>query len=275
VPVLIVGASSDVGRTLARLLREEDAQVRAYVAEDDASLRAAGCHVAIGEWDDIGRIESAMEQVHTVVHLAPALTPPERRSIEWMIEETTDVAIRAAVSADVKRFLSVVHAGAELSSRNGFLIANGHAADMVERSGLEHVVLECAPVVDEHTVFGAHLIEAKRARVPVAPGDGSQRINPIAAADVAHALLLCDAREASVAGRFTLGGPDDVTYDEMIAMHTGAERISHKRSVPGLPRALAQVYARDCVVDSKAFLHAFPMTMTSLRDALASLIPKH
>lgn len=270
-PVLIVGASSDVGRHLAALLLAEDAQVRVYVSTEDRDLRAAGCKVAVGEYDDMGRIESAMEQVHTVVHLAGDAEPAAGRSIEWMIEETTDVAVRAAGSADVRRFLATSHVGAEPAADNVFLAARGRADALVAGAGMEYGVIRCAPVIGLGTHFGAALRAARGARTPVAPGRGSQRLNPVAAVDVARALFLADSREGAVHGTWNLGGPETISYDDLIARVTGRDRVAHKRTVPGLPQALAQVYADDALADPAEFLAAFPMEMTPLDVALSSL----
>jgi uncharacterized protein YbjT (DUF2867 family) len=73
-PVLVTGAESRLGAGVLDLLRSTGGELRAYVDatvatdEDTARLRAAGCKVALGELDDEGHLEAALEQVHTVAH---------------------------------------------------------------------------------------------------------------------------------------------------------------------------------------------------------------
>jgi NADH dehydrogenase len=268
VPVLITGAASDVGRRLAAILLSQGAQVRTYVTTDDGALRAAGCKVAIGELDDIGRIESAMEQVHTVVHLAGGAEPPPGRSIEWLNEEITDVVVRAAVSAEVVRVLTTSEAGADPAAANAYLRLRGRADRLVSESGLQYAILRCAPVLGLESSLARALARARRGIAAVAPGSGSQRLNPIWAGDVATALALADERDGTVSGIYDLGGPDTVSYDELVRLATGRGRIIHRRSVPALPRVLAEVWSYDLDVNSSEFLAQFPFEQTPLDETL-------
>lgn len=270
-PVLIAGASTDVGRRLARSLLGQGAQVRAFLPEDDPGLRAAGAHVAVGEYDDLGRLESAMEQVHTVIHLIGSAVFPPGRSIEWINEELTAVAVRAAVGAGVTRFLALSELGADPGSANPYLRTRGHADELIRVSGMQYVILRCAPVLGVDTPLGVALGRAGRRPAPVSPGDGRQRLNPVWSGDVAEALLCADTREAGVGDAFDLGGPETLTYDELVRRATGKSRIVHRRSVPGLPRVLADAWSSDRTADASAFLAQFPMTLTALDEALARL----
>jgi hypothetical protein len=68
-PVLVTSAQHPLARRIALRLLEEGGEVRAYAHGAVADLRAAGAIVASGEVDDEGRLEAAMVQVHTVVHV--------------------------------------------------------------------------------------------------------------------------------------------------------------------------------------------------------------
>ncbi|MFY9588508.1 MAG: NAD(P)H-binding protein, partial [Actinomycetota bacterium] len=68
-PVLVTGATGVVGRVLIPKLVASGGQVRVYVRRDVPEYRSMGVHVAVGEADHEGRLESALEQVHTLVHL--------------------------------------------------------------------------------------------------------------------------------------------------------------------------------------------------------------
>ena len=68
-PVLVTGATGCVGRALIPMLVDAGGQVRVYVRRDVPEYRELGVKVAIGEADHEGRLESALEQVHTLVHL--------------------------------------------------------------------------------------------------------------------------------------------------------------------------------------------------------------
>ena len=58
-PVFVLPADTELGLSLVRALRADGAQVHAYATGDGdvGALRATGAHVAVGDLDDIGRIE--------------------------------------------------------------------------------------------------------------------------------------------------------------------------------------------------------------------------
>lgn len=253
------------------MLLADDAPVRAYVEAEDPELRRAGCKLAVGALDDLGRLEAAMEQVHTVVHLAGGPEPPPGRSVEWVNEELTDVAVRAAVGADVARFIAPSEAGAVAEARSAYLRSVRRAEEIVRASGLQHAVLRCAPVLGPSTPLGRALRTQAATRGPVALLPGTQRLNPLWVGDLARALLLADAREATVGGTWELGGPDVVTLVQLVSRAAGRP-AQPKRSMPGLPRALREAYAEDRVAGSRAFLSQFPMALTPLDRALAGTL---
>ena len=261
-PVLIVGASTDVGRELASLLVSDGAQVRAYVFEDDPSLRAMGVHVAVGELDDLGKMESAMEQVHTVVHVPVEPDPPRGRSLDWVVEELTDIAVRAAFSADVVRFLAVSAVGDPTSD---YMRSRIRADAIVTASRMQHAVVRCAPIFGPATPLGRCLHAAASARLPVSLAPGTQRLNPVWAGDVARALLALDDRASAVSGTYELGGPDTLTFDEIVGRVTQRRRV-HRRWLPDVPRELARSWTTDCVADAKSLLAAFPFERTPLEE---------
>jgi len=269
VPVLIIGASSDVGRELARLLLDERAQVRAYVFEDDPALRSIGVHVAVGELDDLGKMESAMEQVHTVVHLPVDPDPPRGRTLEWVVEELLDIAVRAAFSADVVRFLAVSFVG---DPDSDFMRSRMRGDQIVTGSRMQHAVLRCAPILGPSTALGRTLKVAMSARLPVSLAPGTQRLNPVWCSDVARALLLLDDREAGVEGTWELGGPDTATFDELVG-HVTERRLVHRRALPDIPRELTRLWTAECVADSARLLEAFPFERMSLPQAVRRIRP--
>src|SRR5437773_11292492 len=104
-PVLVTGATGCIGRALVPRLIETGGQVRVYIRRDEPSYRSRGVKVAIGDADHEGRLESALEQVHTLVHLVGGPLPDRGVTVEWLNLDTIQVALRAAVNAEVRRVL--------------------------------------------------------------------------------------------------------------------------------------------------------------------------
>lgn len=107
-PVLITGGHRWLARRLALRLVAEGGEVRVYGADDVAALRAAGVLVASGSPLDEGRLDAALTDVHTLVHVGPGLlaSDPGQIAIE------AEVAARAATSAGVRRVITLSVPGA-------------------------------------------------------------------------------------------------------------------------------------------------------------------
>jgi len=181
VPVLINGARSLIGRALAQRLLDEGAQVRAYLRRDDAGLRAAGVHIAIGEPCDVPKLESALTQVHTLVHLVGGAKPERGVSVEFLNDETVECSVIAARSAGVRRILFVSVPGADPAARDRFLAAKGTAEARIVESGCEYGIFRCAPL-----------------------SESGQRGAKLPLARVVDALAGADEREAFVSGVWNL-----------------------------------------------------------------------
>src|SRR5919108_5569160 len=130
-PVLVTGATGCVGRVLVPKLVESGGQVRAYVRRDVPEYRRLGVHVAVGEADHEGRLESALEQVHTLVHLIGGPVPDRGLTVEWLNYDTTVVALRAADNAEVTRVIFLSPIGADPASDDPYLAAKGAAVEAV------------------------------------------------------------------------------------------------------------------------------------------------
>jgi uncharacterized protein YbjT (DUF2867 family) len=246
-PVLVTGATGLVGRALVAQLLSEGGQVRAYVRRDDAALRAAGAHLAIGAMDDVPRLESALTRVHTIVHLIGGVWPESGMSYDLLNRDSTETAVIAAHAADVKRFIFLSFVGADPSSSNEFLAAKGRAEEHIMGSPLEGVILRCAPVWEG---LGVTLQRLGRGRGAGVPGKGSQRVNPISLRDVVAAIVAADARESEVNGMWELGGAETMTMAEAASRAlSGARRV---RPARGAPKPLTDLYARDMVADPSA-----------------------
>ena len=246
-PVLVTGATGLVGRALVAKLLSEGAQVRAYVRRDDAALRAAGAHVAIGAMDDVPKLESALTRAHTIVHLIGGVWPEPGVSYDLLNRDSTEAAVIAAHAADVKRFIFLSFVGADPASSNEFLTAKGRAEQHITSSPMEYAILRLPPILEG---LGPMLQRLGRGRGAGVPGKGTQRVNPILLADVIAAIVAADAREAAVKGTWDLGGSETMTMTDFAERALPGSRVVRVTRLA--PKALAQLYASDMVADSSS-----------------------
>ena len=248
-PVLITGATGCIGRALVPKLVATGGQVRVYVRRDVAEYRSIGVKVAAGDADHEGRIESALEQVHTLVHLIGGPEPERGITVEWLNLDTVQVALRAASNAEVRRVLFLSPLGADPASENAYLAAKGHAEDAVRASGLEYVIFRCAPVIGKGTVLDRFL----RAGLPSRARE--TRTNPIAVGAVVDALVAADTRASEVRGTWELGGPEVLTLGELADRSGIKSTFLSRRS-----SALTDLFARDAIADPAPAAEQFGLT---------------
>lgn len=241
-PVLVTGAETGPGRAVVWALVRSGGEVRVYADPERAEsglvaeYRRAGCKLARGALDDEGRLEQALEQAHTLVHLAgDPLTDPDE------VVEDAAVAVSAAVGAGCRRLVWASHLGVSAPAGNRYLAACAEVEELLADAPLESVVIRRAltygpkdPVTD---VLVAHADEL-----------GEQgRHAPLFASDLAAAVVVAD-RQREAGGDLhvvtSLAGPDVVSTGEFL---TRLRRLPRRvdASGVGVPPALADLLARD------------------------------
>lgn len=250
-PVLVTGATGVVGRTLIPKLVDSGGQVRVYVRREVPEYRSLGVHVAIGEADHEGRLESALEQVHTLVHLIGGPIPERGVTVEWLNYDTTLVALRAAENAEVRRVIFLSPLGADTGSTDRYLTAKGAAVEALRALPMQFAIFHCAPVLAQGSLLANFL---GRGVVPSSARD--VRLNPISVGDVVQAIVAADTRDGEVRGEWDLGGPEVVTLGEL-AQRTGVKT----RRLALAQRELASLYSRDAVADPARAVEQFGLTL--------------
>lgn len=196
-PVMVIGVDNVVGRSAARMLAGRGGEVRTFVqavtGEDPegdrlaADLRSEGCKVAHGWLDDEAHVETALEQVHTVLHLLGRPTDDP----EAYLDRTATV-IGAAIGAGCRRLVLLSDLSAAGPDAlpdlvgNAWLAALAEAEDMAADAPLESVVLRCATIHGS----GDPLTTAVAAGALGPDPNGAHW--PVASRDVAATAVLAD-----------------------------------------------------------------------------------
>lgn len=195
--MLVAGAETALGRATVRALRRSGGEVRVYLdAEvagdaDAEGFRRLGCKTALGTLDDEGRLELALEQVHTVVHCwGGPLTAPD--------DELDGLAgvLSAALGAGCRRLVWASHLGADDPAGVAYLQACADAEALLADATLESIVVRRALTYGPGDELTRRLAAAAGAAVrPEA------RHAPLALADLAAALAQADALDRRATGR--------------------------------------------------------------------------
>ena len=241
VPVLVTAAHRPFARRLAARLLDEGGEVRVVADGDVSALRAGGAFVSVAEPDDEGRIEAALAEVHTVVHVGGGLASPDP---DRLVAEA-EVVAAAATAAGVRRIVCLSLPGAHAAAADPLrrakaavearfahvpcpsvvvragLVDTPWVRDLLVTAGLaaETLEREVAPVRASDLVELLVAFDRARASAPqghlVVAADGPQRLS------VAGYL---DRVGAARVGRGPLRGrrlPDAATVDRVVEVLAG------------------------------------------------------
>jgi nucleoside-diphosphate-sugar epimerase len=197
-PVLITGAEDGLGATTARRLLAGGGEVRLWLdAEvcgdaDARAWRAAGCKVALGTGDDEGRLEAALEQVHTVVHAAGGPLDPAEEATQ-----TFATVVGAALGAGCRRLVWVTDlalaAVGDLATPPPYVTALAERAALAADLPMDVVVCRTGLRYGPRDRLTATLAAADGLRDAAVPHA------PVWLGDVAGAVATADAQRGTVA----------------------------------------------------------------------------
>lgn len=215
---LVTGATGYIGGLLVPRLLAEGWAVRVLTRRRSALDDVPWLHevdVVEGDAssaDDLGTALRGIRVAYFLIHSmgdAADFSEHDRR-----LAETFGAAARAA---DVSRivYLSGLHpSGEELSPH---LASRVEVGQILLRSGVPTAVLQAAVVLgDGSASFDMLRYLASRLPAMVAPKWLKNRIQPIAIDDVMHYLVGAADLPADVNRTFDIGGPDVMTYEDML-----------------------------------------------------------
>ncbi|WP_033280719.1 SDR family oxidoreductase [Streptomyces sp. NRRL F-525] len=231
---LVTGATGYVGGRLVPELLAEGHRVRC-LARTPEKLRdhpwAGDVEVVGGDVTDAASVAAALRDVDVAYYLVHALGTGDR------FEQTDRKAARIfgeqARAAGVRRIVylsGLTPAGVPEGDLSPHLRSRSEVARILLDSGVPTTVLRAAVVIGSGSAsFEMLRYLTERLPVMVTPSWVRTRIQPVAVRDVLRALVGSARMPADVSRAFDIGGPDVLTYREMMTRYA---------AVAGLPRRL-------------------------------------
>jgi NAD(P)H dehydrogenase (quinone) len=260
-PVVVTGATGQVGRRVAARLADRGVAQRLVVRDPERAPRLPGAEVAVADFADPAALRAAFTGAGTLF-LVPASEAADRMSLHAN-------AVDAAAAAGVPRivYLSFVAAGPQ--STFTFARDHWHTEERVRASGVPFTFLRDSLYQDMFPLFVG---EDRVIRGPA--GDG--RVAAVArddVADVAVAVLLDPAHEGRV---YDVTGPVSFTVAEAAAAITAAAGVPVTYQAESLAEAYAsraRYGAPDWAVDGWVTSYSAIATgeLDVVSDAVASL----
>ena len=231
---LVTGATGYIGGRLVPELLAEGHRVRC-LARTPEKLRdhpwAGDVEVVGGDVTDAASVAAALRDVDVAYYLVHALGTGDR------FEQTDRKAARIfgeqARAAGVRRIVylgGLTPANVPEGDLSPHLRSRSEVARILLDSGVPTTVLRAAVVIGSGSAsFEMLRYLTERLPVMVTPSWVRTRIQPVAVRDVLRALVGSARMPADVSRAFDIGGPDVLTYREMMTRYA---------AVAGLPRRL-------------------------------------
>ena len=233
---LVTGASGYIGGRLVPELLTAGYTVRC-MARDPGKLSdrpwSDDVEIAVADAMDEGAVRRALEHVDVAYYLIHSLGTDA--SFEQRDRTAAETFAAAAKAAGVQR---IVYLGGIISGQadelSPHLRSRAEVGDILLASGLPTAALQAAVIIGSGSA-SFEMLRYLTERLPamVTPKWVDTRIQPIAVRDVLRYLVGSAALPADVSRRFDIGGPDVLTYADMMRRYA---------EVAGLtPRIIVQV----------------------------------
>ncbi|MDA3643412.1 NAD(P)H-binding protein [Saccharopolyspora indica] len=281
--VLVVGATGYVGRHIVARLHEDGYRVRAVVRDEERAL-APGAYGApalaerVDEWVVArgGRADVDAAVMSDVDHVVSALGVTRQKADPWEIDFLLN--LRYLELAEEERVDSFLYVGVMNAATGTSMVSRSKHAFMeaLRRADVGPQIVNPSGYFSDLT----EIFDLARRGMAFGLGDGHVRLSPIHGADLAE---FCVSRLRAGAGTWDVGGPEALSYREIVQMAFDA--AGRKPRYVRVPGALASsaVWAADRLSPRAGSLTRFflegmqtdsvgvPFGTRTLRDYFASL----
>ncbi len=231
---LVTGATGYIGGRLVPELLDAGHDVRVLVRDETkarAHAWAKGVEIAVGDATDADDVRSTLDGVDVAYYLLHSIgTGGDFADTERRVASTF---ADAAADAGVGRIVYLGGMVPEDEKLSEHLWSREQVGDILLASGVPTAVLQAGVVIGSGSAsFEMLRYLTERLPVMVTPRWVHSRIQPIAVRDVLRYLVGCADLPDDVNRRFDIGGPDVLTYLEMMQGYATVARLPRRRVLP-------------------------------------------
>lgn len=216
-PILIAGATSNVGRLLTATLLAQKHKVRVLVRSREAGngFASAGADVVIGDVREPETLELACQGIHTVISLVGRHYASSRRTL-WEIDaDGNRNLIQAARDAGVDHFVLMSLLWTDRNLPPIIIPAKAAAESALMESGMRFSILRPATfITGPNSLIGLFGPTIERYGIAVVASQPSGPVSFISTEDLAEAILNIALGSGPSNRVYELGGPERLTLAE-------------------------------------------------------------
>lgn len=225
--ILIVGATSKLGRALIPLLLADGAPVRAMTRtpEHADDLRNAGVEVVAGDLRDPASLAKACAGAEKVLAAAHAFLGRGDNTPQKVDDVGNRHLIDAAKAAGVKHFVFTSALGAGADHPVDFFRIKYQSEEYLRHSGLSYTILRPAPFMEMWAeLIGRPIVTGGKATIF---GRGKTPVNFVSVEDVARFAKIALENESAKKQIISIGGPENLTVEQVVEIF---ERVCGRRA---------------------------------------------
>jgi len=227
VNVLVTGATGYIGGRLVPRLTAAGQSVICLVRDPDRLSGRKWENVVVRQGDVLDRasLSPALQDIEVAYYLVHSMAEGARG-----FEERDDVAARnfgrAAREAGVQRIIYLGGLGAGEARLSPHLASRQHVGDVLRDSGVPVTEFRAAVVIGSGSIsFEMIRYLTERLPVMITPQWVTTRCQPIAIENLLDYLTLCLREPLSIGRTFEIGGPDVLTYGDMMRQYAAASHL--------------------------------------------------
>ncbi|MDA8154890.1 MAG: NAD(P)H-binding protein [Actinomycetota bacterium] len=228
--LLIAGSTGFVGGHLVSFLRQNGIPARCLVRNPGKTGPWAGMEIVRGDLNNIP--EGALDGVDMVVHLVGIIREEHGQTFGSVHVKGTENLVMKALAAGTRLFFFQSALGAHRNPGLPYLDSKAQAEEIVQDSGLDYVIFRPSLILGPGDGFTEQMVQLiKSFPVLPVPGNGESRLQPIYINDWLKCFQkILEEKKAGVQKNevVSLGGPEHLTFNRMLALYMDALGIHPK-----------------------------------------------
>jgi len=234
--VLILGGTGFIGRRLVSELTGRNTRLRLLVRNPSkvstSILKKKDIEIVKGDIVSGEGLEDAVREIHTAYYLVHSMDGKSMFKNTEFARMDKDAAKNFITSADksgIKRVIYLGGLGETGKDLSEHLRSREEVAEILSSGKLKATILRAAVIIGTKSasyVMLKYLVE--RLPVMICPKWIDTKIQPIAVKDVLAYLTGCLFNPDTAGKKFDIGGPEVLTYREMMQQYTDAVGIPRR-----------------------------------------------